>query len=179
MKISAQILTGIRAILEARGCTQAWVINRMNTIDPSLEMNRNKLSAIMAKRIVTQEIKDYIQDEIDRRGSVTVDEVAQMFHKLALYDPAAEEARWCRDKARRFMAQRRGADGSRILFAPSNEPARYVSLENSQDLQDVSAVLQQLTTKREGLNAAIARAKRRQQELAGQLTMFETRKGGE
>lgn len=47
MKISSKILTGIRAILDARGYTQAWVINRMNDIDPSLEMNRSKLSAVV------------------------------------------------------------------------------------------------------------------------------------
>lgn len=124
----------------------------------------------MARKIITQEIKDYISDEIDRRGSVTVDEVALMFQKLALFDPAAEEVKWCRDKARRFMAQRRGVDGTRILFAPSNEPARYISVEDSQSLPDISAVLQQLTTKRDGLNAAIAKAERRRQELAGQIS---------
>lgn len=127
----------------------------------------------MARKIITQEIKDYISDEIDRRGSVTVDEVAQMFQKLALSNPAAEEIKWCRDKARRFMAQRRGVDGTRILFAPSNEPARYISVENSQNIQDVAAVLQQLTVKRDGLNAAIAKAERRRQELAGQIKIEE------
>lgn len=47
MKISSQILTGIKEILETRGCTQAWVIKRMNDIDPSLEMTPNKFSAIV------------------------------------------------------------------------------------------------------------------------------------
>lgn len=128
----------------------------------------------MAKRILTQEIKDYIADEIDRRGSVTVDEVALLFHKLALYDPAEEEVKWCRDKARRFMAQRRGTDGKRVLFAPNTEPPRYISIENSQSAQDVNAVLKQLRLKRDGLNAAIAKAERRKAELSGQLTLDES-----
>lgn len=42
-----RIASGIREILDARGCTQAWVINRMNDIDSSLEMNRSKFSAIV------------------------------------------------------------------------------------------------------------------------------------
>lgn len=56
LKISLQILAGIRTILETRGCTQAWVIRRMNDIDPSLKMNRNKLSDIVCgKRKMTGE----------------------------------------------------------------------------------------------------------------------------
>lgn len=45
----------------------------------------------VAKRIFTQEIKDYIYSEIDRRGSITVDEVAVIIKGLGVYDPLAVE----------------------------------------------------------------------------------------
>lgn len=37
----------VRDIIDSRGLRQTWVISRMNEINPSLGMNRNKLSAIV------------------------------------------------------------------------------------------------------------------------------------
>lgn len=37
----------VRNIIDSRGLRQTWVINRMNEVNPSLGMNRNKLSAIV------------------------------------------------------------------------------------------------------------------------------------
>ena len=37
----------IRKVLSDSGHTQAWVISKMNAVDPNLEMNRTKFSAIV------------------------------------------------------------------------------------------------------------------------------------
>lgn len=43
-----------KRVLNEQGRTQVWVINRMNSIFPSLNMNRNKMSSILAgKRKMT------------------------------------------------------------------------------------------------------------------------------
>ena len=43
-----------KRVLNEQGRTQVWVINRMNAIFPSLEMDRNKLSSILTgKRKMT------------------------------------------------------------------------------------------------------------------------------
>lgn len=45
----------------------------------------------MAKRIFTREIREYIFSEIDRRGFVEVDEVAEIIKGLHVYDPLTAE----------------------------------------------------------------------------------------
>lgn len=37
----------IREVLSESGHTQAWVIGKMNSLDPKLEMNKTKFSAIV------------------------------------------------------------------------------------------------------------------------------------
>lgn len=37
----------IKRVLDSRGCTQTWVFNRMNAINPSLNMNKAKFSSIV------------------------------------------------------------------------------------------------------------------------------------
>ena len=37
----------IRAVLDRRGCTQAWIVRKMNEISPELGMDRVKFSAIV------------------------------------------------------------------------------------------------------------------------------------
>lgn len=48
----------------------------------------------MARRIFTQDIKDYIFSEIDRSGSITVDDVAEIIKGLHVYDPVTAEAQY-------------------------------------------------------------------------------------
>lgn len=78
----------------------------------------------MAKRIFTQELKDYIFDEIDRRGSVLVDDVAEITKELHVYDPLSAEEQWYRDKARRLMTSRKDKNGVRVLFATTLKRAK-------------------------------------------------------
>jgi len=130
----------------------------------------------MAKRIFTREIKDFVYDEIDRRGSITVDVVAEIIRSLNVYDPLAAEERWYRDQARRLMAQRRDAGGMRVLFAPRTAESTYINIETCKDIKQVKAVLRQLEEKRDGLNASLAKARRRAAELEGQMSMYETAK---
>jgi len=128
----------------------------------------------MAKRIFTRESKDFGYDEIDRRGSITVDVVAEIIRSLNVYDPLAAEERWYRDQARRLMAQRRDAGGMRVLFAPRTAESTYINIETCKDIKQVKAVLRQLEEKRDGLNASLAKARRRAAELEGQMSMYET-----
>ena len=127
----------------------------------------------MAKRIFTQEIKDYIFEEIDRRGSVAVDDVAKIIRDLHVYDPMAAEEQWYRDKARRLMASRKDRNGVRVLFATGPASGTYVNIETCKNLPEVKAVVDQLIEKRDGLNAAIAKGQRRKAELEGQTSLFQ------
>lgn len=128
----------------------------------------------MARRIFTQEVKNYIYDEVDRRGSITVDEVAGLIKKLGVYDPLAVEEQWYRDKARRLMARRRDAAGERVLYAPRTAKATYINIETCNDPVKVAAVLKQLIEKQEGLSAPIKKARMRVAELDGQTSLYET-----
>ena len=71
----------------------------------------------MAKRIFTREIREYIFSEIDRRGFVEVDEVAEIIKGLHVYDPLTAEDQGYRDKARRLMASSKDSNGVRVLCA--------------------------------------------------------------
>ena len=126
----------------------------------------------MAKRIFTQEIKDYIFGEIDRRGSVLVDDVAQIIKELHIYDPLAAENQWYRDKARRLMASRKDKNGVRVLFATGDAKGTFINIETCRSLPDVTSVVEQLIEKRDGINAAIAKGQRRKAELEGQISLF-------
>lgn len=127
----------------------------------------------MTRKIFTQEVKDYIYGEIDRRGSITVDEVALIIKKLGVYDPLATEEQWYRDKARRLMAQRKDSGGVRVLYAPRTARATYINIETCDDPILVNAVLRQLIDKQEGLNAPIMKARRRAAELLGQTSLYQ------
>lgn len=126
----------------------------------------------MGRKIFTQEIKDYIFNEIDKRGSVEVDDVAEIIKELHVYDPLIAEQQWYRNKARRLMASRKDENGVRILFATGPASGTYVNIETCKNLTHVRAVVEQLTEKRDGLNAAIAKGQRRKTELEGQTTLF-------
>lgn len=126
----------------------------------------------MGKRIFTQEIKDYIFGEIDRRGSVLVDDVAEIIKDLHLYDPLTAEGQWYRDKARRLMASRKDKNGVRVLFATGDTSGTFINIETCKSLPNVKSVVDQLIEKRDGINAAIAKGQRRRAELEGQLSLF-------
>lgn len=83
----------------------------------------------MAKRIFTREIREYIFSEIDRRGFVEVDEVAEIIKGLHVYDPLTAEDQWYRDKARRLMASRKDSNGVRVLFATGPASGTYIGAE--------------------------------------------------
>ena len=126
----------------------------------------------MAKRLFTPEIKEYIYSEIDRRGFVEVDDVAEIIKGLNIYDPLSGEEQWCRDKARRLMASRKDKNGVRVLFATGPASGTYINIETCESLSNVKSVLEQLIEKRDGLNAAIAKGQRRRAELEGQTSLF-------
>lgn len=126
----------------------------------------------MGKRIFTQEIKDYIFGEIDRRGSVLVDDVAEIIKELHLYDPLTAEEQWYLDKARRLMASRKDKNGVRLLFATGDASGTFINIETCKSLPDVRSVVEQLIEKRDGINAAIAKGQRRRAELEGQISLF-------
>lgn len=126
----------------------------------------------MAKRIFTPEVKDYIFGEIDRRGSVLVNDVAEIIKELHLYDPLTAEEQWYRDKARRLMASRKDRNGVRMLFATGDANGTFINIETCRSLPDVASVVEQLIEKRDGINAAIAKGQRRKAELEGQVSLF-------
>lgn len=129
----------------------------------------------MARKVFTRDIKDYIFSEIDRRGSITVDDVAEIIKGLQVYDPMAAEEQWYRDKARRLMASRKDEQGVRLLFATGPASGTYINIETCKSLPDVKAVMAQLIEKRDGLNAAIAKGQRRKAELEGQTSLFRSK----
>lgn len=97
----------------------------------------------MAKRIFTREIREYIFSEIDRRGFVEVDEVAEIIKGLHVYDPLTAEDQWYRDKARRLMASRKDSNGVRVLFATGPASGTYINIETCRSLSDVTSVVDQ------------------------------------
>ena len=133
----------------------------------------------MAKRIFTREIREYIFSEIGRRGFVEVDEVAEIIKGLHVYDPLTAEDQWYRDKARRLMASRKDSNGVRVLFATGPASGTYINIETCRSLSDVTSVVDQLIEKRDGLNAAIAKGRRRKAELEGQTSLFRSAVDGE
>lgn len=133
----------------------------------------------MAKRIFTREIREYIFSEIDRRGFVEVDEVAEIIKGLHVYDPLTAEDQWYCDKARRLMASRKDSNGVRVLFATGPASGTYINIETCRSLSDVTSVVDQLIEKRDGLNAAIAKGRRRKAELEGQTSLFRSAVDGE
>ena len=133
----------------------------------------------MAKRIFTREIREYIFSEIDRRGFVEVDEVAEIIKGLHVYDPLTAEDQWYSDKARRLMASRKDSNGVRVLFATGPASGTYINIETCRSLSDVTSVVDQLIEKRDGLNAAIAKGRRRKAELEGQTSLFRSAVDGE
>ncbi len=126
----------------------------------------------MAKKIFTQDIREYIFSEIDKHGSVNVDDVAEIIKGLHVYDPLAAEDQWCRNKARRLMASRKDENGVRVLFATGPASGTYINIETCKNLPHVNAVVEQLIEKRDGLNAAIVKGQRRKAELEGQTSLF-------
>lgn len=77
------------------------------------------------------------------------------------------------------MASRKDSNGVRVLFATGPASGTYINIETCRSLSDVTSVVDQLIEKRDGLNAAIAKGRRRKAELEGQTSLFRSAVDGE
>lgn len=126
----------------------------------------------MAKRLLTKQVKSYIYWTAKQRGSVSAEDVAEIIQDLHIFDPVAAEKQWCRDRARKLIADWKDEDGIRILFATGTGDAEYVNIETCQEPFKLAAVRHQLTQKKNGITRALKKSDRCMAVLTGQSPLF-------
>jgi len=126
---------------------------------------------------ISSEAREYITDEIERRGLVEVGDIAVLVEKHYQFDPLKAREREIKAWARRLLGSLKAQDGTREVLAVKGSPGLFAHLGTCHDSKIVDAIIKQLTEKRNGLDVTLKMAERRKAEIEGQQSLFEATNG--
>lgn len=122
-------------------------------------------------------IKEKINEIMDNRPNITVDELMEIVKKYAPkpdIDKLIEQE--YRRMSQRLMASYRDEKGVRECFSIKSDTGNlYVNISNTKDKENLRKVRQQLSKKYRGLNNSLRKIDAREQVLSGQIEMEELR----
>ncbi|WP_291563624.1 MULTISPECIES: hypothetical protein [unclassified Clostridium] len=118
-------------------------------------------------------IKEKINEIMDNRPNITVDELMEIVKEYAP-KPDIEKLikQEYRRMAQRIIASYRDEKGVRECFSVKSDTGNlYVNISNTKDKEDLKKVRQQLSKKYRGLNNSLRKIDIREQILDGQIAM--------
>ena len=122
---------------------------------------------------MNRKIRDAIVNAIREQKAVTVDEVVEI---VKIYDEMPDVKKLVdqhyKNVARRLLSAIKDDHGVRDFFAAETAAGErlYVNIAASDNLEHLNKVEQQLKPKAAGTARSYAKARKRQREIAGQLT---------
>lgn len=119
---------------------------------------------------VSREARQYIIQQVQKNGIVTVSGVAEIVSKYYRFDPQKSFRRDVEQYSRRLLAAQRDGNGDRSLIAVKGEPGVYIDLDKCRDTLRLKKAVEQLTDRMVGLERNIAKGRRRIAEVEGQIT---------
>lgn len=122
---------------------------------------------------VSREARQYIIQQVQKDGIVTVSGVAEIVSKYYRFDPQKSFRRDVEQYSRRLLAAQRDGNGDRSLIAVKGEPGVYIDLDKCRDTLRLKKAVEQLTDRMVGLERNIAKGRRRIAEVEGQVTFDE------
>lgn len=122
---------------------------------------------------VSRETRQYIVQQVQKDGIVTVSGVAEIVSKYYRFDPQKSFRRDVEQYSRRLLAAQRDGNGDRSLIAVKGEPGVYIDLDKCRDTLRLKKAVEQLTDRIVGLERNIAKGRRRIAEVEGQVTFDE------
>ena len=122
---------------------------------------------------VSRETRQYIVQQVQKDGIVTVSGVAEIVSKYYRFDPQKSFRRDVEQYSRRLLAAQRDGNGERSLIAVKGEPGVYIDLDKCRDTLRLKKAVEQLTDRIVGLERNIAKGRRRIAEVEGQVTFDE------
>lgn len=121
---------------------------------------------------ISHEARDYIIDEIERRGIVEIEDIVKLAYDHYQFDPMRAKEREIKAWARRLFASIKSSDGTRSVLSVKGSPGVFVNLDTCKDFKAVDNVVNQLKEKRDGLNRTLKKAERRRTEIVGQQSLL-------
>ena len=114
--------------------------------------------------------KEVILYQMRERGEMTTAEIMDLIRPHYLFDAQEAREQGIRRQANRLVKSLRDENGVRTCFALKGDDV-YVNIERCSDRIRVGRVEDQLQAQIEGLRASRNKARRRRQELEGQLML--------
>ena len=114
--------------------------------------------------------KEVILNQMRERGEMTTAEIMDLIRPHYCFDAQEAREQGIRRQANRLVRSLRDETGIRTCFALKGDDV-YVNTEKCHDRIRVSRVEAQLQAQIEGLRASRNKARRRREELDGQLTL--------
>lgn len=114
--------------------------------------------------------KEVILNQMRERGEMTTAEIMDLIRPHYFFDAQEAREQGIRRQANRLVKSLRDENGVRTCFALKGDDV-YVNIERCSDRIRVGRVEDQLQAQIEGLRASRNKARRRRQELEGQLML--------
>lgn len=125
-------------------------------------MGKSKYLDKRARRIIL--------DRMREQGEMTVAETMDMIRPHYCFDAQEAREQGIRRQANRMMQSLRDESGVRTCFALKSNDT-YINIEKCKDNTRVAQIERQLQQQLDGLRASRNKARRRRQELEGQLSL--------
>ena len=120
--------------------------------------------------VISREARQYIVQQVQENGIVTVADVANIVRRYYQFDPQKSFNHDVEQYSRRILANQKDNNGNRTLIAVKGEPGVYIDLDHCKDLLRLRKAVEQLTDRVTGLEKNITKGRKRIEEIEGQLT---------
>lgn len=121
---------------------------------------------------ISREAREYIIDEIERRGLIELDEVVTLVTNHYQFDPLKAKDREIKSWARRLLGSLKAQDGSRQVLAVKGQPGLFANIATCEDGRILKAIDEQVSEKWLGLGRTLRNVKRRRREVDGQQSLY-------
>lgn len=125
-----------------------------------------------ANKYLTKRAKEVIVEKMRDNGEMTKAEIADLVRPHFLFDLQELKEQAINRYVGRLVSQLRDDDGTRTSFVLRGENL-VVNVDKSVSLLNVTAVKEQLRKQIVGTLASYRKTRKRESELAGQISMFE------
>lgn len=109
--------------------------------------------------VISREARQYIVQQVQENGIVTVADVANIVRRYYQFDPQKSFNHDVEQYSRRILANQKDNNGNRTLIAVKGEPGVYIDLDHCKDLLRLRKAVEQLTDRVTGLEKNITKGR--------------------